>query len=278
MVAPGFHPWLTGIAVMGLVTALGSYYHARKCFNKARDEITCLPVLCDRNRPSIDIGANGGNMVYFIRKHSKNVHAFEPLSHLSEHIKRRFSSGVKVYRMALSTAPGEAVLSTPILNGQAAFGLSSLGTTVSAQAGEVRTETVPVRRLDDVFEGDVAFIKIDAEGHEPEVLLGGTKTIAANRPTMLIETSERVYPGSFENVRKILEGMDYEGWFVDKAALHPASEFKPQDVKTGLAQLADRDYLAKQPKYVADFIWLPREKSAEIRVRLDKVVAKLGTA
>jgi hypothetical protein len=58
--------------------------------------------------------------------------------------------------------------------------------------------TVPVRRLDDLLaahpsslsHGPVAAIKVDVEGMEYEVLSGGQRTLAADRPMIMVEENQ----------------------------------------------------------------------------------------
>ena len=163
--------------VRAIARPIKSHYDAWKCWKKSRDEIGVLRVLCDRNRDALDIGANGGNMAYFIRRHARIVHVFEPLRHLAEHLRKRFPSRIAVYQMALSANDGEAELATPVAGGLPLFGLSSLqlpekkaNGAAPKMTGEIRRERVFLRRLDDAFKGDAAFIKIDVEGHEVDVL------------------------------------------------------------------------------------------------------------
>src|ERR1041384_8553199 len=42
-------------------------------------EMELLDLLCDRNRPGIDVGAKIGMYTYRIRRHSSEVIAFEPI-------------------------------------------------------------------------------------------------------------------------------------------------------------------------------------------------------
>lgn len=66
---------------------------------------------------------------------------------------------------------------------------------------------VTLARLDDFAFDDVDFIKIDVEGHEEKVIVGGWKTIAAYRPLLLVELEERHNPGCVRRVRERFEGV-----------------------------------------------------------------------
>ena len=94
-------------------------------------------------------------------------------------------------------------------------------------AGEVRSEEVEIVPLDDdpalAHLTRLDLLKIDAEGHELEVLRGATGLIARFRPDLFVE------PGSADNVdalRDLMAGHGYAGfWFVGQ-------RFGPGDVFT----------------------------------------------
>jgi len=79
--------------------------------------------------------------------------------------------------------------------------------------GRIKSETpngnsllqVPVKTLDSfgLFE-DVDFIKMDVEGYEPRVIMGGMKTIEKNKPVILCEINR----GDF-TAKELLEDMGY---------------------------------------------------------------------
>ena len=50
----------------------------KKNLRKGEDELHLLPFLTNKNKDSIDIGANKGVFSYLLSKLSSRVHAFEP--------------------------------------------------------------------------------------------------------------------------------------------------------------------------------------------------------
>jgi len=48
------------------------------------DEVALLPYLCNRNKISVDIGANWGLDTYHLLKYSKSCIAFEPIPQLAK--------------------------------------------------------------------------------------------------------------------------------------------------------------------------------------------------
>ncbi len=133
----------------------------------------------------IDIGANVGSMIAEIcRLAPAGRHiAIEPLPELASNLERRFPQ-VDVHCCALSNEEGERTfvheIDVPALSG---FRRQSDGSTAVSEL------TVSVRRLDDIVpvDLDVAFVKIDVEGAEEEVLRGGLDTIHRCRPVIALE-------------------------------------------------------------------------------------------
>ena len=67
-------------------------------------------------------------------------------------------------------------------------------------------EKIEVVNLDTINFGEkIKLIKIDAEGHEPEILLGASQLISRDNPVILIETSNHTH----EKIKNILLKLDY---------------------------------------------------------------------
>ena len=71
-------------------------------------------------------------------------------------------------------------------------------------------EPVPVKRLDSYSLGKCAFIKIDVEGMEQQVLEGASNTIHSHRPVLYVENDRKEKsPGLIQ----LLLAMDYALWW-----------------------------------------------------------------
>jgi FkbM family methyltransferase len=98
-----------------------------------------------------------------------------------------------------------------------------LGERVDGPQLEVREQSVPVRRLDDLALAP-AFVKVDVEGFELEVLRGLAETLHSHHPIVLVERS-----ASYTGVEEFLGGLGYSAfaYLADAARLVP---FASQDV------------------------------------------------
>jgi len=149
----------------------------------------------------LDVGANRGQALRSIRTavESPVLHAVEPNPWLAEHLRKRRDASVTVHETALGDRPGTFTLYIP------RYGNTSWDTRASLSANEsdsflnaehfwrfddnrcsVDAVEVQVRTLDSL---DIrpALIKIDVEGHDRGVVVGGLKTIAGSTPVLLIE-------------------------------------------------------------------------------------------
>jgi FkbM family methyltransferase len=81
-----------------------------------------------------------------------------------------------------------------------------LGNRVDGPRLEVREQDVPVRRLDDLALAP-AFVKVDVEGFEVEVLRGLAETLRSHRPVVLVERS-----ASYAGVEELLGALGYSAF------------------------------------------------------------------
>jgi FkbM family methyltransferase len=152
-----------------------------------------LAFVADCVRPGdtvVDIGANYGvySLVLATRVgRTGRVIAFEPgreaLLQLRENVALNHGLNVELVPLALSDHSGEQPLFH--IGGPTTHSLSSFG-------GE-RTEVVRLTTLDTWEAGAdldrLDFIKVDVEGHEPQVFRGALTTLARYRPFILFEVS-----------------------------------------------------------------------------------------
>lgn len=218
-------------------------------------ELHLLPLLCDRDKVSIDIGASMGSYTVHLLGHSRRCVVFEPrpeaIAYLLQRLAPRPHRRLSVEPVALSDHAGEAQLRV-VTEDKGRSTIEPVNTVEGATS--IECVTVPVRRLDDYAArlGPVGFIKIDVEGHEEAVLLGATALLERDHPALLIEIEERHKPGAIEAVRRHLGTLGYRGFFYRGGKLHPLETFSiavHQDVAK-MGMLA-----GGEPVYVNNFLF-----------------------
>jgi len=238
-------------------------------------ELHILEFLCDPARDAIDVGANDGCYVHFLKKYSRRVYAFEPLPILAEALRRKFPHDVVVKQVALSRAPGSAELRMPVIDGMLVTGCSTISQRAADFYPAHQAISVPMDALDNIYSGDVGIMKIDVEGHEEAVLDGARKTIARCSPTVIVEVLEHLSPGGNQRVTEYFRSLGYSGYFIWRRELLPLEAFDGATMQRGedspavAASLESRDRFGS---YVYNFIFLPR---SEPKATLDRIRARL---
>jgi FkbM family methyltransferase len=139
----------------------------------------------------VDIGANIGvhsiSMSHFTGEQGV-VHAFEPIPYLREQMSRslnvNFIKNVQIHPEALSNKKGEETLFLKE---------SNIGSSTLEKSDDSKTIKVNLTTLDSFNFKDVAFIKLDVEGHEYYTLQGGEHMITKCRPIVIFEWSPEYY-------------------------------------------------------------------------------------
>lgn len=136
----------------------------------------------------IDVGANIGLSTIMLARLTHHVVAYEPsppnVAFLRRNLALNGITNVEIRVAAVSNKPG--VLRFHV----AQFGAGSHVVT-SDYIGSATVPTVDVSAvtLDDEAHPSIAFIKIDAEGHEPDVLAGARRMLGRDRPLIYTEIS-----------------------------------------------------------------------------------------
>lgn len=136
-------------------------------------------------RVALDIGAHCGLWAMRLQERFKEVHCFEPIERHRECLILN-APKASVYPYALGHKTSEVKLKA---------GVKSTGDTQIAPDGEYLCE---MRRLDEFEFEDVDFIKMDCEGYELFVLMGGEKLIDKYHPPMIVE--QKKDKGSFYGI------------------------------------------------------------------------------
>lgn len=139
---------------------------------------------------AIDIGCHQGSMLTEMLKIAPKGrhHAFEPLPNLFASLRQEFSwnTNISLHELALSDATGVVTFQHVVSNP----GYSGLRQRRYDRENEKISEIhVQTARLDDVIANDIdiRFVKIDVEGVELQVLLGGRELIRRCKPVIVFE-------------------------------------------------------------------------------------------
>lgn len=132
---------------------------------------------------AIDVGANAGVFSHWLVTLNSDVklYMYEPLPMVSEHLqdmKRKRDGLITFYSAACGDTPGNTTLFFSV-SGDTDASLISTGS-------ETMKMNVPMVTLDTtVVDNDIFIIKIDTQGYELNVLLGGVQTVENARYLML---------------------------------------------------------------------------------------------
>ena len=149
----------------------------------------------------LDVGSNLGIVASTVAIHlagQEQVIAFEPMPETA----RRAAAGFALNNLSnvqlLETAVGDENIELSFFN----LAGNSAGASAhpSNRGGDGWIETkVSCRTLDSLVEdgiiGNVGFIKIDVEGHEPQTVRGARKLIERHRPPIVYEYHYSIAPG-----------------------------------------------------------------------------------
>jgi len=124
-------------------------------------------------RTAVDVGCRDGEYTRYLQHYFDYTHAFDPRARMLFPFNVDLKK-VSHYICALGDTTGEI----PMYGGNhdADRGLDAL--------------MVPCRTLDSFRLEDVDYIKVDVEGFERKVLVGGVRTIERDRPLIVIEQND----------------------------------------------------------------------------------------
>lgn len=211
-------------------------------------ELAAVLAMLPAGRRAIDIGANHGVYSYALARVCAHVEAFEPQIACARSLEAWNHPRVRVHVVGLSDQAGSLALAVPLAGGVPATGYATFGNV----EGDHMHVTAAVQRLDDFAFQDVAFVKIDVEGHESKVIAGATETLKRERPLVLVEIEQR-HLGSIPigSVFDQLTSLGYTGSYLSEGAWQSLREFS-----------VERDQLAfvagdTRAPYINNFLFRP---------------------
>lgn len=189
-------------------------YIGREIAVRGRFEGDELSVLADFLAPlnarfalavALDIGANVGNHSLFFSKLFRTVHAFEPNPRTFGLLKVNsgLADNIVAHNTGLGSQRGRASLNFNPLN----IGEASLNPILKGPSDV----EIQIERLDDLSAqlGQVAFIKLDVEGFETEVISGAKAVLESFRPVIAFEQNPSAFDGGRSSAADLLVSMGY---------------------------------------------------------------------
>ena len=237
------------------------HWHFMHRPKSAERELSYLGKVIPEDAVTVDVGANCGLYTRQLARLSRQVHAFEPSGQMARLLRRTSAPNVSVHEIALSDHNGDAELFIPQGDDGLVFGLASLEPRVDSSTKLVSTH-VPTARLDAVIDQDVAFVKIDVEGHELNVLNGAVELLDRCQPVFLVEAEDRHRAEATRSVFEFFRDKSYRGFFLKDHEVIGVDQFRPESLQDAEALRADGGRKAGQ-FYVNNFFFFPRHLDGE---------------
>src|SRR2546429_817224 len=228
----------------------------------AERELSYLGKVVSPDAVTVDVGANCGLYTRRLARLSRRVHAFEPSQQMARLLRRTSASNVSVHEIALSDHAGEADLFIPQGENGLVHGLASLEPGVNSPGEQVVSNHVAVARLDTVVRQDVAFVKIDVEGHELSVLNGAVGLLERSQPVFLVEAEDRHRVEATRSVFEFFRKRSYRGFFLRDDDVVAVDEFRAEAFQDADALQPDGGRKAGQC-YVNNFFFFPPHLDGE---------------
>ncbi len=193
-------------------------------------ELNIIEKFADKSKDALDIGVYRGVYSYKLSQNFKYIHSFEPnpllFPYLNKNLKKIIRN-IKLYNYALSDNNGETELKLPIRskslfkeNIEELFQLGAATMHPDNVIREYKKVPIKTRKLDDIsIKNKIGFIKIDVEGHEKNVLMGGKYLIKENKPVMLIEIEERHTKIPVIETINFIKNLNYDCYYFFKENL-----------------------------------------------------------
>jgi FkbM family methyltransferase len=230
----------------------------------AERELDLLDRIVPRQAVTVDVGANCGLYTRKLARLSRKVYAFEPSHEMAQVLRRTSASNVNVHEIALSDRIGEAELFTPKDNDndKLVHSLASLEPRLAAPGQKVASTPVPMARLDAILHEDVAFVKIDVEGHELNVLNGAVELLEKSQPVFLVEAEDRHRARATGQLFEFFDARSYHGYFLAGGEALPVDQFRVEVMQDVSALLSDGGRKTGK-RYINNFFFFPRHLDGE---------------
>jgi FkbM family methyltransferase len=238
-------------------------------------ELLLMPFFLPKDGIFFDIGANSGIYTLSAEKYiePQRIYAFEPIPELHFRLKRMFKKA-NIFKIALSDSIGVHKFKIPKI-GQLEYKTRGKLNTNYIESGETNFRIIQVRTstIDSfVIEKNIpkiSFIKIDVEGHELQVIMGGVITLKAMRPVLQLEIEQRHYKRDINEIIEYVNKLGYRCYYLDlslKALKKVVNDPKQLQNETDF----------KTMRYVNNFIFVPDTKDWETKIsEINAIISKV---
>src|ERR1700704_3473271 len=200
------------------------HWHFMHRPKSAERELSYLRKIIPEDAVTVDVGANCGLYTRQLSRLSRQVLAFETSRQMARLLRRTSAANVRIHEIALSDHDGDAELFIPQGDNGLVYGLASLEPRADLSAKLVSTH-VPTARLDAIVHQDVAFVKIDVEGHELNVLNGAVELLERSQPVFLVEAEDRHRAEATRSIFEFFRNKSYRGFFLKEGHVISTDQF-----------------------------------------------------
>jgi FkbM family methyltransferase len=238
-------------------------WHFMRRPRSAERELMFLGKIVPQGAVTVDVGANCGLYTRQLARLSDQVHAFEPSHAMADLLRRTSARNVSVHEMALSDRKGDADLFIPQGEGGLVHGRASLEQQHEPSAAQTVTAHVPLARLDDVIHEQVAFVKVDVEGHELNVLNGALELVERCQPVFLVEAEDRHRADATQSVFNYFRSKLYRGYYLRGDEVISIDHFDTDELQDADALLPNG---GRKPgrAYVNNFFFFPQHLDGDL--------------
>ena len=170
---------------------------------------------------TVDVGANLGLYTRELSRLSKKVYAFEPSHKMADLLRRTSASNVSIHEIALSDKPEMPNYSFRRRISKWFTGLLRSSPSIGASSKNVVSVSVPNSPSGCDVHQNVAFVKIDVEGHELSVLNGAVGLLEQSQPVFLVEAEDRHRSEATRSIFEFFEKRAYKGFFLKEGSAVP---------------------------------------------------------
>ena len=166
----------------------------------------------------IDVGANIGNHSLFFSNKAQEVLSYEPNPKTFELLKINagLSNNISIFNYGLSDQTSQKILIENNFNIGNSFIESTEDSIKNDGYPRYKIDLSTLDSIDELLEKNIDLIKIDVEGYELEVMLGGMNLINNNKPTILFELNKETIVRKNQNIQKFLKKHGYQLYSVSE--------------------------------------------------------------